>query len=442
MKSYSITRRLVIWLTASTIAFWAIGAALGAYVMHDEFGEIFDSAMQQTAERLLPLVLDDVRNDDPLEIPRRLQKPSTMSDGYLTYQVRDKSGRVLMHSFETQPSPFRAPLAEGFWEGDGMRVFTTTAADATIFIQVADSLGHRTEAMQDGALALLLPLILLVPVSVIVLFYIIGRATRPLGELRAAIVEKDSGNLSPIMTDHLPDELRPIAKSLNIVLARLNAALAAEREFTANSAHELRTPIAGAIAQAQLLITELGASGTAARASLIEQSLQRLALLTEKLLQLSRAEAGIGLSDTPHDLMPVIDMVVEDFRRQIGPSRSVELVKDKGSSLVRPVNADAFGIVLRNLIENAITHGDHGKPVSVHVGSRGEIMVSNAARPFTVEELVDIRKRFIRANDLAPGSGLGLSIVERLLSQMNATLELRSRPQEQGHLLEAIIRFA
>jgi two-component system OmpR family sensor kinase len=441
MKSYSIMRRLVIWLTVSTITFWAIGAALGAYVMHDEFGEIFDSAMQQTAERLLPLVLDDISDDDTSEAPRRLQKSDNISDGYLSYQVRQKDGRVLMHSFETPPAPFKAPLVVGFWEGEGMRVFTTAETGGTVFVQVADSLAHRTEAMQDGVLALLLPLIVLVPISVMILLFIIGRVTHPLGELRAAIVEKDSGNLSPLETGTLPNELRPIANSLNIVLARLSAALVAEREFTANSAHELRTPIAGAIAQAQLIIAELGSSGAVERAILIEQSLQRLALLTEKLLQLSRAEAGIGMAAEPSDLMPIIDMVVEDFRRQIGPSRRIDLISDLGARIVRAVNTDAFGIVLRNLIENAISHGDHEKPVTVRIDGDGQIIVSNAARQYTAEELLHVRKRFNRANDLAPGSGLGLSIVERLLVHMNASLELRSRPEKDVAIFEAIVRF-
>jgi two-component system OmpR family sensor kinase len=441
MKSHSITRRLVIWLTISTIAFWAMGAALGAYVMHDEFGEIFDSAMQQTAERLLPLVLDDVRNNDLSAVPRRLQQSDIASDGYLTYQVRDALGRVLMHSFETPPAPFEAPLKDGFWEGGGMRVFTISATDGKLFVQVADSLGHRTEAMQDGAMALLLPMIILAPISIIVVLFIIGRAMRPLGELRAAISEKDSGNLSPVDAGVLPDELRPIANSLNIVLGRLSAALIAEREFTANSAHELRTPIAGAVAQAQLLIAELGSSRAAERAVLIEQSLQKLALLTEKLLQLARAEAGIGISDKTIDLVSIIDMVVDDFRRHVGSSRRIELIKDAGIRLLYPINADALGISLRNLIENAIAHGDQNTAVTVRVVDNGQIVVANAARPFTQEQLQHIRKRFIRANDLADGSGLGLSIVERLLGQMNASLELRSRQENNETLFEAIIRF-
>jgi two-component system OmpR family sensor kinase len=441
MKAYSITRRLVIWLTLSTIAFWVIGAALGAYVMHGEFDEIFDSAMQETADRLLPLALDDVRKIDLPDIPRRLQKSDGNSDGYLTYQVRDKNGRVLLHSYETPPVPFEAPLAEGFWQGDRIRVFTIAAENDSVFVQVADSLVHRVDAMRDGILALLLPLVVFVPLSVVILLVIIGRAMAPLIDLRTAIAKKDSGNLLPLSTGNLPNELKPIANSLNIVLTRLAMALNAEREFAANSAHELRTPIAGAMAQAQLLIAEVGSSRAKERAVQIEQSLQKLTSLTEKLLQLARADAGIGLSDHPRDLMPIVEMVIEDARRQAGPLHRIELEKEHGITLERPVNLDALAIALRNLIENAISHGEPGKAISVRVDEQGVIAITNAARPFTHEELLRIRQRFHRASDRSPGSGLGLSIVERLLGQMNASLELHSPIEDGETKFEAVIRF-
>lgn len=442
MISYSITRRLVGWLTVCTITFWGMGAGLGAYVMHDEFGEIFDSAMQETADRLLPLALDDVRKGDLPDMPRRLQKSDGGFDGYLTYQVRTRDGRVLMHSYETPPAPFKAPLAEGFWQGDNLRVFTIAADDNRVFVQVADSLAHRSEAMRDSILALLLPLAILVPLSVVLLLYIIRRAMAPLTELRTAIAEKDSGNLSPLVLQGLPNELAPIANSLNIVLARLAAAFAAEREFTANSAHELRTPIAGAMAQAQLLIEELGSSPAAERAVMIEQSLKMLTSLTEKLLQLARAEAGIGLVEAPHDLIPVVDMVVEDMQRHAGNRQRIDRIMEEGARLVRAVNPDALAIVLRNLIENAMHHGEEAKPITIRIDAEGSIAITNAARPFTDQELSRIRQRFHRADDRSPGSGLGLSIVERLLTQMNASLQLQSYQRGGETRFEALIRFA
>ena len=147
--------------------------------------------------------------------------------------------------------------------------FTRRAlADGMTFVQVADAMDNRTEAVMEGSMALFLPVLVLIPVSVLLIWLIVRRALAPVDDLREAIEEKDGGNLAPVPSSMLPRELRPIASSVNRLLSRLQAAFDAEREFTANSAHELRTPIAGALAQTQMLIAELDgtdASGAPSR---------------------------------------------------------------------------------------------------------------------------------------------------------------------------------
>lgn len=441
MKTFSITRRLIGWLAVSIAAFWIAATAFAGYIMHDEFGEIFDSSMQETAERLLPLIRDDLVGHEIGTAPRRLEHTGDEADDHLTYQVRDASGRVLIHSDDSAAVPFKAPLAGGFWQDGTVRVFTIADTGGQIFVQVADNLAHRAEAMQEGALALLVPMLILLPFSIGAMLFIVRRATAPLTRLRQAIADKDSGNLVPIAVDGLPYELLPIAGSINTLLTRLNAALGAEREFTANSAHELRTPIAGALAHAQLLMADLEDIEARKRAGMVEQSLRQLSALTEKLLQLARAEAGIGLQEEPVDLGPVIAMIAEDFNRHVGAAGRIKLSVAEGASLRHAVNPDAFAIALRNLIENALRHGEADAPVSIDVDAEGVIAVSNRARHFEANEVEKLRKRFVRGSHSGPGSGLGLSIVERILLQMGATLTLRSDAGEGGGLFRAIVRF-
>lgn len=425
MKSNSMTRRLILWISVTTATLWLIAAGLGAFVMQDEFGEIFDSGLQQTGDRLLPLVDDDLMQHDPQQPPvLDLANMSPQSDGHLIYQVKDEHGRVLMQSHPDSKVPFPAPLKVGFWQDDNYRIYTTATVSNTIFVQVADSIAHRNISTLNATLAMMVPALALVPLSVIAAWLIIRLSLRPVEDFRQSISEKDRGNLQEIALTPLPNELQPIGRSVNLLLSRLRAALDAEREFTANSAHELRTPIAGALAQTQLLITDLQAPDAPARGAQIEASLTKLSKLVEKLLQLSRAEAGIGATDEPVNLLPVLDLVVEDFKRA-GADRLIYHHADT-EQLRCPVSEDAFAIAIRNMIENALHHGVKSQPVEIAIVDGRSILVTNGAEALSDAQLQAIQKRFQTGNSTAPGSGLGLSIIERLAKQMNARFEITS----------------
>jgi two-component system OmpR family sensor kinase len=423
-----MTRRLILSLTLVVSVFWLLAVGLGLVVMEEEFAEIFDGTLQDTAERLVPLVVDDLEHRGlPGAAPQQLQTGSSSGDPeYLIYQVRDMSGRVLIRSHDAPEAPFETPLKGGFWKNDTYQFYSADSDDGKIVVQVADAFENRQEALREGALALFLPLILLVPVSGAAIWLVVRRASRPVDRLRREIETKDGGNMEPVPTDLLPRELQPIGFSVNRLMARLRTALEAEREFTSNSAHELRTPIAGALAQTQMLISELSESGTRHRARQIEASLVRLSHLSEKLLQLSRAEAGIGVTDHLSDLGRVLDMVVTDFQRSmVDPGRLV-LIRAPDVQLNGSFSVDAFAIVMRNLIENALIHGDPQVPVEVRLDEDRAVRVINGAPAMTPEHLASIRKRFSRGNTAASGSGLGLSIVDRLLGQMGGRLVLLS----------------
>lgn len=423
----SLAGQLMLWITCIITLLWLVAVGFGAFVMHDEFGEIFDSALQKTAERLMPLVVDDLRRGDEFNTPRRIETGQGPSEEeYLTYQVRDGTGRVLLHSHLAAEKPFTAPLKAGFWQDATGMIYTAATDDETIFVQVKDSAEERREAMVEGSLALLLPVLLVVPVTILAIWFVVRKVLLPVETLRAAIGEKDGGNLAAIEEVNLPRELKPILRSVNLLLSRLRDVLAAEREFTANSAHELRTPIAGALAQTQLLLSELKASPSRTRAQQIETSLQKLTRLTEKLLQLARAEAGIGVTETTFDVRDVLRVVVTDFRRSSGDAERIRLDIEREEPALREGTADAFAIVLRNLIENALLHGQVDAPVEIRLAANGNVRISNAAPRLSDDELAAVRKRFSRGRTLAPGSGLGLSIADRLLAQMRASLILTS----------------
>ncbi len=435
----SMTRRLILWLTGAATAFWLIAAGLGVSVMHDEFGEIFDGSLQETAERLVPLIVDEMDRRQGEAYPRRDQTDDA-GEEYLVYQVRNAGGELLFRSHDAPEAPFDAPLKRGFFTDDTYRFFTASSPGDKVFVQVADALENRSEALNEGSLALFLPVLVLIPVSVLLIRQIVRRTLAPVDDLREAIEEKDGGNMAPVASDMLPRELRPIARSVNHLLVRLQSAFDAEREFTANSAHELRTPIAGALAQTQMLIAELDGPGEW-RAQQIEASLINLRHTTEKLLQLARAEAGIGGGTESVDLAPVLELVVTDFKRGTPRPDRLQLHREDGAALVGTYSQDAFAIVLRNLIENALLHGRRDEPVNIRLEQGGVVRIVNGAVPLSADEMAVIRRRFGRGSTVASGSGLGLSIAERLLQQMNVGFEVLSPATGRADGFEVVLRF-
>ncbi len=440
-RTRSITSRLILWLTGLIVAFWLIAAGLGVAVMKDEFGEFFNGSLQETAERLVPLVLDDLQRREGPPSPRHFQSEAEdLGEEYLVYQVRDAAGKILIRSHDAPTEPFDVPLKRGFFENDSFHFYTASAADGMTFVQVADAMDNRNEAVTEGSMALFLPVLVLIPVSILLIFLIVRRALVPVDDLREAIEEKDGGNLAPVPSSMLPRELRPIASSVNRLLSRLQAAFDAEREFTANSAHELRTPIAGALAQTQMLIAELEGPRKR-RAQQIRISLTNLSHTTEKLLQLARAEAGIGAGTVTVDLARVLELVVTDFQRSDPDATRLQFSRAPGALLEGHYSEDAFAIVLRNLIENALLHGNRDEPVSISLETGGVVRIVNGAAVLPPDELAAVRKRFGRGATTSPGSGLGLSIAERLLQQMNAGFDVRSPATGRLGGFEVVMRF-
>jgi two-component system OmpR family sensor kinase len=436
----SLAGRVVVSLILLTVAFGLVAAGTGSITLHREINEAMDSSMQESARRLLPLVIDDLFGREPSQSPRRLAEAVSDDDGgRLIFQVRDAGGRVLIHSYDAPAEPLTAELVQGFSEASGWRIYTEPAVSGTVFIQVAELDARRNEETLEAATGFLIPMVILIPLSALVAWLTLARFLRPIATLRGEISARHGDNLAPIRTDDLPSELAAIAKSVNSLMRRLNMALDAEKEFTANAAHELRTPIAGALAQTERLIAEASDEAEKKRPRQIRAALSDLADLSEKLMQLARADAGVAVAGKPADLAAVAALVVEDFEQR-GQNKGRLRLKtpDNGKALVA-IDTDALAIILRNLIENALRHGTEGGEVVIRITDDARLSVVNQGPVVPAPD--GLVKRFERGETRAEGSGLGLAIVNRILQQIGATLTLDSPASGQQDGFEATIRF-
>jgi two-component system OmpR family sensor kinase len=208
-----------------------------------------------------------------------------------------------------------------------------------------------------------------------------------------------------------------VAATLNRLLERLRAAFEAERSFAANAAHELRTPLAGAIAQAQRLRSETLDPAAKARAAEIEATLKRLT-------RLARAEGGRLRLDQSVELRSVARVVAEDLGRMGAPGRIALSLPE--TPVMSDLDPDAFGILCRNLVENALRHGVGTAPVEVTLTSDGRLVDSNDGPVLPADVLDRLTARFERAGALTDGSGLGLATVVAIADRTRSQLVLVS----------------
>lgn len=435
----SLAGRLVASLILLTVAFGLVAAGTGSITLHREINEAMDSSMQEAARRLLPLVIDDLFGREASQSPRRLAEAVSDDDGdRLVFQVRNADGHVLIHSYDAPAEPLTAELAKGFSEAAGWRIYTEPAVSGSVFIQVAELDSRRNEETLEAATGFLIPMVILIPLSALVAWLTLARFLRPIATLRGEISARHGDNLAPIRTEDLPSELAAIAKSVNSLMRRLNMAIDAEKEFTANAAHELRTPIAGALAQTERLIAETPDEAARKRPHQIKAALSDLAGLSEKLMQLARADAGVAVAGKPADLGAVAALVVADFEQRNQNKGRLRLETPNTKSYAA-IDTDALAIILRNLIENALRHGAEGGEVVVRITEDARLSVINQGP--VVPTPGGLVKRFERGATRAEGSGLGLAIVNKILQQIDATLTLNSPASGRQDGFEATIRF-
>ncbi|MDO5371235.1 ATP-binding protein [Paracoccus sp. (in: a-proteobacteria)] len=419
----SLQGRLSLWLTLGAVLLWAVAAAWTAVHLRHEMNEVFDSALEEAGQRLLPLAVRDIigrEEDDNLS-----QSVTTLRehDEYFTYLVRDAEGQVLLRSHQADPAVFPPFSGMGFADTATHRVYSDAALRGTITISVAEPLAHRQDVARQALIGLALPLALIVPASLFGVWAAVRAAMVPIRRFRAGIEARGGGDLSPIPAEGLPSEFRPNAQAVNRLLDRLRRALEAERSFTANSAHELRTPVAGALAQVQRLIVEAPDEDTRSRARQVEAALQRLARLSEKLMQLARAEGGRLQAEAPVDLAPILRMLVADMGREDG--HRIELTLPN-AEVMASIDPDAFAILARNLIENALHHGAQDAPVQVSLSPKGVLRVVNTGPVVPADVLGRLARPFERGPTDAHGSGLGLAIVAAIAAGTGGRLDLIS----------------
>ncbi len=440
-RSASITGALRRSLLAGLTLLWLIGVVGSGIVLDRLIDERSDDELEESGAILMSLVgmTDDLVLAAAVLGEHASAPRSSAARHGLVYQIRDPSGRVLLRSQDAPPELLGAPLREGLANASEWRVVTLGDSARGRFLQIAEPLAERRSALYTALLWLTVPLAALLAFAAFIVFRASRSLVTQVERTADAVSRQDPQALGLLPLDDVVTEMRPAVEATNRLLGRLADALESERSFTYNSAHELRTPIAGALAQAQLLAAMTKGTRAQPPVEALVGALTRLARLVERLLALARAEGLHPLVDDWVDLPTVVRLTADEFARD-PRLQGRELRIQVAPARVRG-DFDGVGLALRNLVENAIVHGEGA--TMIHLACRATnagliLAVTDDGPGVACQQIPSLVKRFVRGAG-APGSGagLGLSIVDTLARRMGAALEFASPPPGQRSGLEA-----
>ena len=424
-----LARALILWVGGV----WLLCVLGVAWYTDSEINFNFDNEIVEVSHRMFDIALQHL-DQAPARAadagPLILPTPGSFSDADVLYQLLTPDGRVLARSAEARPEQFDVPLALGFANTRAWRVYTLLHPTRPIYMQVADPLQERSEAVNRTLIGLITAMVAMLPLLALLLRRIARRELRTLDALTQEISLRGGQQLAPIDLPGLPRELRSVENHVNRLLERLSHALDVERALAANAAHELRTPLAAARLRLQTAL-EHGLSPEDVRAAI--QALQTLSRRTEKLLQLSRAESSAPLTRQPVNLARLAATVAQEFWQEEDAVDRLDLViphEDAGPIALG--DFDALAIALRNVVENALNYAG-SSPVELIVGPGCTLAVHDHGPGVAADRLQALQQRHVRDSAERAGYGLGLSIVATIAAKHDARLTLTSPlPGESG----------
>lgn len=424
--AHSLKARLL-WFVLAAILLGAVLQATTAYRSAlQQADAMFDDHLQQVARSL--------RGGIPLGAAMPEVEDDAGFDLYV--QIWGQDGTQIFRSTRSALPP-RAVLGFSDVEAHGNRYRVYSLQTPFQTVQIAQDLDARTARARALAARAVLPFALLTPLLMLAVWWVINRSLAPIERARRQVAQRAADDFSPLAGEGLPDEVRPLVDELNLLFGRVRGAFDAQKNFVADAAHELRSPLTALKLQAQALRqngrTDETPAEREAGITRLNQGIDRAIRLVEQLLVLAREEAGSGASPAGAavNLQDVVKRAVAD----VLPHARLKQI-DLGLSEDHPTamaqvhgESEALRVLLRNLLDNAVKYTPAAGRVDVSLEEaqgRPVLIVEDSGPGIAPADSGRVFDRFYRASGAATetGSGLGLAIVQVIAARHGATLEL------------------
>ena len=436
----TLQRRLLWYLLLCAPLVWGVAMLASADRARAEVNELFDTEIIRLARQVQATLAGVTAPGAPLPAPAESGE-SDLRD--LAIAVWSAEGRLLMVDREGVQLPRRAD-ASGFVEllldGDPWRVYYLQSPHGEWLVAAGQRVNERVELVRDLVGSQLLPWLLMLPVLLVAMTWAVRRALAPVRELTAELTGRGADELQPVPASHAPGELQPLLQAMNGLFARIETTLARERRFTADAAHELRTPLAVLRAQWDVMRRACGNVERRQAEERLSAGLDRMERLVTQMLALARVDASERLPRAAAvDWVPIVEQVMSDVL-PLAERRRIELGCDWPAPGLPafPLQGDAglLTVLLRNLVENAVRYAPAGTAVALRFDARG-LSVENDGAPLPQDVLAHLGERFHRVDGQDEGgSGLGVSIAQRIAALHGLVLRYHARAEGRGVVAE------
>ena len=442
-SKFSLQQRLLTRTLGAVLVVWVCTAAFVGFEAQHEVDELLDAHLAQSAALLVVQQNAMPDDDEPLFDAPTLHKYANR----VAYQVFDE-GRLVMHSPNVAHTPM-AQHTQGFQtltleDGNAWRVFAAPGRSREVQIYVAERVASRDEILWAVLRGFLPPLTLALPLLLIGLWWNVRSGLQPLQRLRQVLLKRDTQTLDPVSLPETPQEVQPLLDALNDLLQRLALRMQTERRFTADAAHELRTPIAAIRAQAQVAMS--AASNDAVRQLALHDTLMgcdRASRVVEQLLTLARVEGPQDLASKPFLLDQLAQKILADLTPEaLRRNQTLELL------VTEPLQVTGqntlWHILLRNLIDNALRYSPKGATVRIQAqrlqNGPIQLTVQDSGPGLSPQDLARLGERFFRVlGTSAIGTGLGWSIVRHIAALQHIDVQVGRSPDLGG--LQVTVRY-
>jgi len=437
MKSVSIRRRLLVLLLGSLVIVWSAMLAYGYVELNDEVDELADAHLEQNARTLVLLDFKRLHalaaDDEPRQHDRTKNHGNDEHGDDDTkpvgFQVWADDGTLLLHAPGAPDAAFDARNGHRVLTRDGKRWHSFALRDPRhgYQVRVFEEETTRSHLVNKLARRMAQSLLLALPLLAALIWFGTGRGLAPLTTMSRAIGSRNADNLQPLDLARVPAEVQALADSLNKLLGRLSESIDRERSFTADAAHELRTPLAAIKIQAEVaLATENDEQRRHAIAQVIA-GVHRSTHLAQQLLMLARLDHAAAADMQPVDLaQAAVDSAAR--RANEAERKGIELDVACDKECILRGDPMALSIMIDNLIDNAVKYGRAGGHVAVRVAresSQVRLSVRDDGPGVAPEYRSRLTGRFFRIpGSGVEGSGLGLAIVERIVKRYGGTLDI------------------